>query len=53
MIVKAEMDFALFDVNEELKKRDMQIKSLEEQNKLLMNSLMETWKELQKRGTLK
>ena len=47
MIVNAEMDFVLFDVNEELKKRDMQIESLKEQNQLLMNSLMKLWKESQ------
>ena len=46
MIIMAEMDSKLFDVNEELKKRNMQIESLEEQNKLLTNSLMKVWKEL-------
>ena len=46
MIVQAEMDFVLFDVNEELKKRNMQIESLEKRNRLLTNSLMKVWKEL-------
>ena len=46
MIIKAEMDSKLFDVNEELKKRNMQIESLEKQNRLLTNSLMKVWKEL-------
>jgi len=45
MILKAEMDSILFDVNEELKKRNMRIKHLEEQNKTLMDSLMKLWKE--------
>jgi len=48
MIVKAEMEFVLFDVNEELKKRNMRIESLEEQNKMLMSSLMKLWKEKNK-----
>lgn len=35
MLIKAEMDSKLFDVNEELKKRNMKIEHLEKQNKIL------------------
>jgi len=42
MIIKAEMDSVLFDANEELKKRDMRIKYLEEQNKELKQYLIKS-----------
>lgn len=49
MLIKAEMDSKLFDVNEELKKRNMRIEHLEKQNKTLKDSLEIALKEEIKR----
>ena len=39
MLIKAEMDSKLFDANEELKHRNMEIEELKEKNKMLLKTI--------------